>query len=147
MPSRESEPDPGATNVAVLERGLAAFSDHRFEDGVAEMHPDVEWHVAFRLPDLPLEQEVCIGHDEVIRLWDAFRSAWDELVVALEEVLVARSDLVVARVRFRGRGSASGIEVDRSLFYVADIEDGLLRRLRPFDDEASARAAGTRPGT
>jgi hypothetical protein len=53
---------------------------------------------------------------------------------------------VVIRARFVGRGSGSGIEVDRTLFYVFEIAAGKLRRLRPFDTEAQALAAAAPEG-
>jgi hypothetical protein len=76
-----------------------------------------------------------------MRLWTAFRSVWDELSVTLEAVVEAHEDVVVGRARFVGRGSASGVEVDRTLFYVFEIAAGKLKRLRPFDTEAEALAA------
>jgi hypothetical protein len=43
------------------------------------------------------------------------------------------------------RGSASGIEVDRTIFYVFEIAAGKLKRLRPFGTEPEAlEAAGLR---
>jgi ketosteroid isomerase-like protein len=83
------------------------------------------------------------GPDEVMRVWAAFRSVWDELSVTLEEVVEAHQEVVVVRARFVGRGSASGVEVDRTLFYVFEIAAGKLKRLRPFDTEAEALAAGS----
>ena len=52
----------------------------------------------------------------------------------------AREDLVVVRTRFVGQGRSSGIEVDRTVFYVFEIAAGKLKRLRPFDTEADALA-------
>jgi ketosteroid isomerase-like protein len=69
------------------------------------LHPDVKWHLAFRLPDLPLDKTVYHGRDEVRRVWAAFRSASDQLSLTLEEVVDARDDVVVIRARFVGRGS------------------------------------------
>ena len=105
------------------------------------MQPDIEWHVSFRLPELPLDKTVYRGHDEIRQLWAGFRSGWAELTVTLEEVVAAREDLVVVRARFVGQGSSSGIEVDRTVFYVFEIAAGKLQRLRPFDTEADALAA------
>ena len=52
----------------------------------------------------------------------------------------------MARVRFRGRGAESGVEVDRTLYYVLELRDGLLTRIRPFDELGAAReAAGLEP--
>src|SRR5829696_8281251 len=107
------------------------------------MQPDVEWHVAFRLPDLPVDKTIYRGPDEVRSLWAAFRSVWDQLTVSLEQVVEAREDLIVVRARFVGRGSGSRIEVDRTLFSVFELADRKLKRLRPFDTEAEAlQAAG-----
>ena len=88
-----------------------------------------------------MDKTVYRGHDEVRQLWAAFRSGWAELTVILEAVVDAREDLVVVRARFVGRGSSSGIEVDRTVFYVFERASGKLKRLRPFDAEADALAA------
>ena len=133
-------------NIALIHRGFDAFSRGDFDAGVADLDPDVEWHLAFRLPDLPLDKTVYHGRDEVRRVWAAFRSAWDELTLSLEEVVDARGDVVVIHARFVGRGSGSGIEVDRTIFYVFEIAGGKLKRLRPFDTESQALAAAAPEG-
>jgi ketosteroid isomerase-like protein len=111
------------------------------------MQPDVEWHVAFRLPDLPLDKTIYRGPDEVRQLWAAFRSAWERLTVTVEELLLARDDVVVVRARFVGRGSGSRIEVDRTVFYLFETAGGKLQRLRPFDTEGEALAAADLTGS
>jgi ketosteroid isomerase-like protein len=128
-------------NIALIRRGLDAFSRGDFDAGVEDMDPEVEWHVAFRLPDIPPDKTIYRGPDEVRRLWAAFTSVWEQLTVALEEVVQARDDVVVVRARFAGQGSGSGIEVDRTVFYVFEIVSGKLKRLRPFDTEAEAVVA------
>ena len=138
-------------NIALIRRGLDAFSRGDFDAGVVDMDPEVEWHVAFRLPDLPPDKTIYRGPDEVRRLWAAFTSVWEQLTVTLEEVIEARDDVVVVRARFAGQGSGSGIEVDRTVFYVFEIVAGRLKRLRPFDTEAEAVVAAAdrrfpRPG-
>lgn len=105
------------------------------------MRPDVEWHVAFPLPDLPMDKTIYRGPDEVRSLWAAFSSVWDDLTVSVEEVLEASEDQVVVRARFVGRASGSRIEVDRTLFYIFELVAGKLERLRPFDTKAEALAA------
>ena len=136
---------PAEADIALIRRGLDAFSRGDFDAGVEDMEPDVEWHVSFRLPDLPLDKAVYQGQDEVRSLWAAFRSGWAKLTVTLEEVVEAREGLVVVRTRFVGQGSASGIEVDRTIFYVFEIASGKLKRLRPFDTEAEALEAAGLP--
>ena len=66
---------PAEENIALIHRGLDAFSRGDFDAGVGDMQPDVEWHVSFRLPDMPLDKAVYHGHDEVRRLSAAFGAA------------------------------------------------------------------------
>jgi ketosteroid isomerase-like protein len=127
-------------NVQLLLDGLDAFSRGDLGESLGSMHPDIEWHIAFRLPDLPLPKDVYRGRDEVEALWKQFRSAWDELTVVVEEILYVDEERVVARARFRGRGRGSGAEVDRLVFYAFRIQDELLIYCRAFEDEAAARA-------
>lgn len=128
-------------NAEIARRGFAAFSRGDWDACLAEVHAEIEWHLTFRLPDLPPDKDVYYGHEEVQELFDAFKSVWDELTIDVEEVLYDRDDVLVLRVRFRGRGGASGIEVDRRLFYLQTIEDGKLRVQRPFESEREAFAA------
>jgi ketosteroid isomerase-like protein len=129
------------SNLELARHGLSTWSRGDLEGSLATMHPEVEWHVAFRLPDMPADKDVYHGHAEVRELWAVFRSVWEEITIELEEILWEGPDAIVGRVRFRAKGGASGIEVDRAVFYGMEIRDGLLQRIRPFDDEASAREA------
>ena len=109
---------------------------------LALMDPEIEWHLTFRLPDVPPDKTVFRGHEEVRALMTAFRDVWEELEVDLEEVVHDSEGLLVTRVRFHGIGSGSGVEVDRVVYYVQEIgEDMRLVRIQPFDDLAEARRA------
>jgi len=113
------------------------------EEFLATISPEIEWHVAFQLPDLPPGMKVARGHDKVRELLAAFRSGFEQVTFEPEEMIADEGDVVVFKVRFRGRGSISGIEVDRTLYYVFEVRDDLLQRIRPFDDPDQAlRAAG-----
>jgi ketosteroid isomerase-like protein len=125
--------------MELARRGLSAFSRGDMDGTLATVHPDIEWYVAFRIPDLPILKDVYRGHHEVRELWHAFRSGWESLAIDLEEFLHVDDERVVLRVRFVGRGAESGIEVDRTLFYAYRMRDGLLVYSRAWDDEGSAR--------
>ncbi len=128
-------------DVELVRRGLGAFSRGDFDEALTRIHPEVEWHVTLRLPDLPPDKLVFEGRDEVRELWDKLTGVFDSIAIEVEEVIAQRPGAVVARARFRGRGTGSGVEVDRVVFYVFGIDDGLLRSIRPFDSEAEALAA------
>jgi ketosteroid isomerase-like protein len=138
-----SEPASARPNAEVIREGFAAFSEGRFEDCLETLDPEVEWHVAFRLPDLPAGAGVMHGHQEVLGLWRQFGAVWDRLVFDPQEILHDSGDTVIARVRIQAIGGESGVELDSTIFYVMTIRNGLLRRIRPFDSpEAAAAAAG-----
>ena len=139
-------PQPESANVELMRRGFANFSRADWDATLAEIHPEIEWHLTFMLPDLPPDKTVFYGHEEVRGLWVHLREAWDELELGLEEVLfdgegAGGDGLLVLRVRFKARSESSGIEVDRRLFYLQDIRDGMLLRLRPFDTAEDAFSA------
>lgn len=127
-------------NVRLLREGFEAFNQGNPGESLDVMHPDIEWHVVFRLPDLPLPKDVYRGRDEVQAVWRQFGSAWEELTVVLEEIRYVDEERVVARARFHGRGRGSGIEVDRIVFFAFRIRDELLTYSHAFPDEDAARA-------
>jgi ketosteroid isomerase-like protein len=126
-------------NRELVERGFALFSAGDFSAAVATIHPRIEWYLTFHLPDLPAGKDVYRGHAEVLTVWEAFKSVWEELVIDIEEFLYADEERLVFRARFKARGAASGIEIDRVVDYAARIEDEMLVYLRAHDDERSAR--------
>ncbi len=130
-------------NIDTMERGFAAFSRGDWDACLAEMDPEVEWHLTFQLPDLPPDKQVFRGHDEVRMLFQNLAGAWDELTLEMLEVVHEEDDMHILKVRFAGRGGASGVEVDRVLYYVQEMREGRLLRQRPFDSEQDAlEAAG-----
>jgi ketosteroid isomerase-like protein len=129
-------------NVELVRRGLGAWGAGAFEESLATMHPDVEWHLFFQLPDLPA-RAVFHGRDQVRELWDRFAGAWEKIVIDVEEILHADEGRVVLRGRFRARGAESGVDVDQLVYYHFKIADGLLVYIRGFPDRESAwRDAG-----
>ena len=142
-------------NLAMLERGLNAFSRRAYDEAMADVHPEIEWYVTFQMPDRPFAKDVYRGRDEVGGLWGAFASVWDELTIALEEILYADDERIVARARFRGRGAGSGVEVDRVVLLELGADDyivkpfgfrellarvrAVIRRARPGSDRSRIR--------
>jgi ketosteroid isomerase-like protein len=142
-----SEPAGTRSNEEVLREGFAAFSEGRFEDCLETLDPEIEWHIAFRLPDLPLDRSVVHGHDEVMELWRQFASVWERLVFDPQEILYDRGEKTIVRIRLHATGSSSGIELDSTLYYSMTIRDGLLCRFRGFDSpEEAAADLGVGPG-
>lgn len=132
--------DADRRNIALAREGFEAFARGDFSASLAVIHPEVEWRVAFRIPDLPIDRDVYHGRDEVRALWEAFAGGWERLTIAIEEVIAAADPWIVLRTRFFARAQASGLELDQAVFYACRIEDGLLRQIHPFETEAAALA-------
>jgi ketosteroid isomerase-like protein len=130
-----------SANEEIARGAMASFSRGEIEEGLTTLHPEIEWHLAFQLPDLPPGKTIYRGLDEVRDIWVAFRSVWDELVIEWEEVEAEGDDTLLVRVRFRGRGETSGAEVDRTIFYVLEMRGRKLIRIRPFEEREQAFAA------
>jgi ketosteroid isomerase-like protein len=141
-----SEPAGTRPNEELLREGFAAFSEGRFDDCLKTMHPDVEWHLAFQLPDWPADRSIIYGHAEVRELWGQFTSVWDRLVFDPQELLYDQHDKAIARIHLQAIGGGSGVELDSTLFYAMTFRDGLLMRIRPFETaEAAAGDLGVDP--
>jgi ketosteroid isomerase-like protein len=87
----------------------------------------------------------CRGPEEVKRLWRGLDEAFEEFRLEPEEFLDA-GDHVPVRLRYRGRGKASGLEIEQEVFsQVITFRDGRMVRVEHFMswDEA-IEAAGVR---
>lgn len=125
-------------NLDTTIRGFAAFSRGDWDGTFEEIDPEIEWHLTFQLPDLPPGKTVYRGFDEVRMLFDNLAAFWKQLTLEVLEVAYEGEDLLIVKSRFSGRGGDTGIEVDRVLYYVLELRDRRLQRLRPFDTEAEA---------
>jgi ketosteroid isomerase-like protein len=128
------------SNEEIIREGFRGWSEGRAEDVIAIIDPEIEWRIAFRVPDLPPEQTIARGRAEVLEVWKRFRGVWETLTLSLEEILYDGGDTMIARARFRGVGSGSGVEIDRTLIYAMTLRDGKLLRILPFDSLEEAFA-------
>lgn len=121
-------------NVAAVRRCMEAYVRGDYEGASAHLAPDVVWEVGQELP--------AHGPAAVRAVWQRWDSEWEELETGYEELIDA-GDKVVAAVRYRGRGRASGVEVNDLLFEVHTFRDGRCVGKVDFKDRADAlRAAG-----
>ena len=121
-------------NVGAVRTCLEAYRRGDYAGASAHLAPDVVWEVGQELP--------AHGPAAVRGVWKRWDSEWEELETAYEELIDA-GDYVVASVRYRGRGRASGIEVDDLLFEVHAFRDGQCVRKVDFKERSEAlEAAG-----
>ena len=127
-------------NVELARRGYEAFA-RRDLDAVFELfHPDIEAHDPPEMPDAAVHR----GHEAVRRDWEQTYELFEHFSVIVEELLDYGDD-VVAYLRYQGRGSESGADVDARMAHVWTVRDGKAITLRQFLDRAQAlEAVGAR---
>ncbi len=127
-------------NVEMVETAFRAWNRGDRDAWLAPMHPEVEWSSAIQR-QVEGAETVYRGQAGLGRFWDEYHDLWNFHI----EVSETRDlgDSVLALARIRAKGMTSGVEVERSIGYVFQIEDGLFRRGRAYlSPEGALEAAG-----
>ena len=121
-------------NVEATRRSIEAYRRGDYAGATAHLAPDVVWAVGQEGP--------AHGPAAVQEMWERWDGDWDDLETVIEEVIDA-GDAVIMGVSYRGRGRASGVEVNDRLYEVHTFRDGRCIRKVDFRERADAlEAAG-----
>ena len=124
-------------NVEIVRRAWEAWERGDWDPLYAFYHPDVVWDAsALRGPITGVYH----GHDGVRRYFREWLESF-EAHDARAEKFIAAGDDVIVRLRLRGRGKTSGVEVEMARLNVYRIRNGLAIRVELFETEAEALEA------
>jgi ketosteroid isomerase-like protein len=127
-------------NVEKSTAFIAAYNRRDFDAAVEFFDPEVEWV-------LPAHQRAdsCRGPDEVKRFWAGLDETFEELRLDPQESVDAGNQVAI-RLRYYGRGKASGLEIEGELYHqVTTFRDGMMVRIEYFTTWPEAlEAAGLR---
>jgi len=134
-------------DVVTLERLYEAINRADMDGILRVQARDVEWHGPPVFPDLAGPHR---GHDGIRAYARRIMDAWSEFSV-IPEGFFDLGERVLVLTRERGRGRASGIEVQsRPTAHLWTLSDGFVVRFQVFwDREEGLREAGVptpRPG-
>jgi ketosteroid isomerase-like protein len=131
---REIEPDD---RIERVRRAYDAFNAGDFYAAREIFHPDAEWH-----PYLgALEGELYRGRDQILAMWKGLGDAFgDSLRMEILRV-VEHGDQLLVDVEAYAVGTGSGVEVNHRWTQLVDWRDGLVFRIRAYDDAQQALAA------
>lgn len=115
-------------------RGVAAVHDH--------YHPAIEWHDVAEFPDTQIHE----GLEAAARALQAYVDLGGEIEVQVEEMRDLGDEVFVIW-RYEGRGTASGVPLENTLFHLWLVKEGKLVRLRQFLDRRAALEAAGLSGT
>ena len=112
-----------------------------YERGGAEalielLSPDAVFVVP---PEASAEPDEYRGHQGARRYFAGFEGVLDDVGFVLDELDEVAPGVVLARVRIRGVGATSGIEVEQATFMTFLVRDGLVQRIAAHGDLAVAR--------
>jgi ketosteroid isomerase-like protein len=117
--------------------GYEAFNQQRFDDLLAAMVPDFEWHEAAEIPG----RKSCQSREEFARYMRGFEQLWETFRMDPQELIAAGDDTLYARILMTGRGKASADDVEFEIHHVWRLRDGLFARMNAYLDEGEAKAA------
>jgi ketosteroid isomerase-like protein len=129
-------------NVEIIEGWARAWNRGDRDGWLTATHPDVEWSSAIQR-QVEGTEGIYKGQAEVGRFWDEWRALWNVHIDVSEVRDLGDSVLVLAV--FRGKGKGSGAEVEQSIGYLFEFEDGLIRRASAYlTPQEALEAAGLR---
>jgi ketosteroid isomerase-like protein len=121
-------------NVEVVRRIWDAYSHGDFDQIRARSDPAVVM--------ITLEEGPLYGIEAVRKNHERWWEAWENPETTVEEV-IGVGDRVFVMARFRGRGRASGAEVEGRHFEVCTLRDRKVIRVEEFSErEEALKAAG-----
>ena len=128
-------------NVEAFKRGLEAGNRGDVDTLLEVLDPKVAWHSALHAL-MGGQQTVFRGHDGVRRMLKDLNEAFGDIQMEISEIRDL-GDRVVAIGRSRGRGGASGAEVEMPIGFVTEFKNGKAFRLRAYlDPEDALEAVG-----
>jgi ketosteroid isomerase-like protein len=125
-------------NVEIIKGMIDGWNRGDFDAWVGLSHPEVEWSSGIAR-QIEGGDAVYRGRDEVRQFWDEWHAIWDAEIDLTEARDLGETVLALAVIRTRGR--SSGVENERSIGYVFEFQDGLVRRARSFLSGAEALEA------
>jgi len=125
-------------NMENIRRGIAAWNRSDLDEWLAGFAPEAELHTTGRFPD----RGVYRGREGLKRYWAEIREDVEELSTSISEIR-AVGDKVLVTTTGRGRGKRSMVSVERPIWFVMTLRDGLVVRIETYTDpEPALQAAG-----
>jgi ketosteroid isomerase-like protein len=120
-------------NVKNVRRGIDAWNRGDLDEWLAGFAPEAELHTTARFPD----RGVYRGRVGLERYWAEIREDIEEIDLSISD-LRATGDRVFFAVAGRGRGKRSRVPVERPIWFVTTLREGLTVRVETFVDPKEA---------
>ena len=131
------------SNTDLLLAGYEAWNRGDCDAWLALLDPEIQIETSGVFPDLAPEYR---GHKRAAKFWSQMLEPWEDFHIEVERI-EDESDIVAAGIRFRARGSDSGVEVDMRFGTGIRVRDGVAVQLlnrRTFEEVFEALRASAR---
>lgn len=126
-------------NVEILRHAWKAWERGEWDALYALYHPDIVWDATAL--EGPITR-IYHGLDGVRQYFSDWLESFEAHEARAEKFIEAGDDVIVG-IRLKGRGKASGVEVEMARSNVYRMRDGLAVRVELYETEAEAlEAAG-----
>jgi ketosteroid isomerase-like protein len=134
-----------STNSELLLTAYEAWNRDDCDAWLELLHPEVEISTSGVFPDLAAEYR---GHARAAKFWRQLHEPWEVFRIDVEHI-EEEGDCVTAGIRFRAKGSDSGVQVDMRFCNAIRVRDGLATELvnRRTVQEAREALRPTKPAT
>lgn len=129
--------------IELVRKIFAAFDRGGWRAVLPMLDPEFE---VVTTPEVAIEPGTYRGAAGVQRYWEAFDGAMEDLRMVLDGDPIDSGEYVVVAMRLQGRGTETGIEVERPAYMLWTFRAGRVLRVVVFADRAPAlEAAGLDP--
>ncbi len=125
-------------NVEIVRKVFAAFDRGDIEAVLRWCDEDIVITQPAEVPGINPQQR---GHQGVLEAFAIWPEQWDDFRVEVLGLIAAPADNVIAKIRTRGRGKQSGVEVDMEFSFVFTVRDEKIIEWQLFLREDQAREA------
>lgn len=127
----------------MVRRSAVAIGHNDWDRAIADYDAEVEW---VEMPSLGPDAATYVGIDELRAAVESWKQMWDEYETTLEQVIDAGENGVVVLGREHGRGSTSGVVVEREIGQLVTVRDAKIVGVRLYGswDEALEAAGVSR---
>lgn len=128
-------------NVEIVRQVYEAAARHDAGAIFALYAPDVEWDVSRSAIRAAMGGGTYRGHEGIRSFFRDWYGAMEDLVEDCLELTEAPDEHVISRAAWRGRGRASGLEVEMCQSILWTVADGSVKKVEWFQSRQEAVAA------
>ncbi len=122
-------------NVTIVERLLRLYSDQDLDEMLEDVASDVE--IDYSESDAP-DASVYHGHAACRAFVEGRYEDWADRRFDIVELIDAPPNAVIALGRMRGKGRASGVDVEANSVTVMTLRDGKITRIKLYRTRGEA---------